>query len=55
VNAYGAIAIATTPVENPHVYQILTRLGLELSADITSKESPAAQILSRHLTNNKEK
>lgn len=55
VNAYGAAAIATTPVENPHVYQILTRLGLEMSADVISKESPAARILSRHLTNDKEK
>ena len=49
VNAYGDSAIATTPVENPQVYQLLTRLNLEMSATITSKESPAAQILSRHL------
>ena len=49
VNAYGAAASATTPVENPQVYQILTRLGLEMSAAVTSKESPVATLLSRHL------
>ena len=47
VNAYGENSTATTPVENPQVYQLLTRLGLEMDAAITLGESPAARILSR--------
>lgn len=49
VNRYGDAAAASTPVENPQVYQLLTRLGLEMSSSVTLQESPAAQILSRHL------
>ena len=47
VNAYGDAAAAATPVENPQVYQLLTRLDLEMSASILAPQSPAAAILSR--------
>ena len=47
VNRYGEAAAATTPVENPQVYQLLTRLGLEMSSSKMLEESPAARILSR--------
>jgi iron only hydrogenase large subunit-like protein len=47
VNAYGDAAVAATPVENPQVYQLLTRLDLEMSASILAPQSPAAAILSR--------
>ncbi len=47
VNLYGDAAVALTPVENPQVYQLLTRLGFELSPDKLPTESPAAHLLSR--------
>ena len=49
VNIYGDQAVAATPVENPHVYQLLTRLGLEMRSPQLTGNSPAAQILSRKL------
>lgn len=47
VNDYGDSSAAATPVENPQVYQLLTRLGLEMSASLLAHESPAGLILSR--------
>ena len=47
VNRYGNSATAATPVENPQVYQLLTRLGLEMTSAVMLETSPAAQILSR--------
>ena len=47
VNLYGAKAAAATPVENPQVYQLLTRLDLEMSASVLTQQSPAASVLSR--------
>jgi iron only hydrogenase large subunit-like protein len=47
VNRYGNAAPAATPVENPQVYHLLTRLGLEMTSAVTQVTSPAAQILSR--------
>ena len=47
VNRYGNLATAATPVENPQVYQLLTRLGLEMTSAVMLETSPAAQILSR--------
>ena len=38
---------AATPVENPQVYQLLTRLDLEMSASVLTQQSPAASVLSR--------
>ena len=49
VNAYGAAATATTPVENPQVYQLLTRLGLEMSVSLVASESPAGLVLARRI------
>ena len=49
VNRYGDEAAAATPVENPRVYQLLTRLGLEMTAAVTFEASPAARILSRSI------
>jgi iron only hydrogenase large subunit-like protein len=47
VNLYGDAAAAATPVENPQVYQLLTRLGLESPSPLLAKGSPVARILSR--------
>ncbi len=47
VNRYGDAATSATPVENPQVYQLLTRLGLGIPSAMMLKESPAARILSR--------
>ena len=49
VNDYGAAAAAATPVENPQVYQLLTRLGLEMSASLLTTESPAGLVLARRI------
>ncbi len=49
VNNYGAAAVAATPVENPQVYQLLTRLGLEMSASLLTTESPASLVLARRI------
>ena len=46
VNRYGEAAATTTPVENPQVYQLLTRLGLEMSSSKMLEESPATRIVS---------
>ena len=54
VNAYGESSPAITPVENPQVYQLLTRLGLEMNAAVTQGESPAARILSRCIQKSQE-
>ena len=49
VNDYGTAATATTPVENPQVYQLLTRLGLEMSVSLVESESPAGLVLARRI------
>lgn len=49
VDRYGDLATAGTPVENPHVYQILTRLGLEMHSHQMTGNSPAALLLSRKM------
>ena len=49
VNLYGNAAAAATPVENPHVYQLLNHLGLSASANTLAENSPAAALLSRHI------
>ena len=49
VNDYGTAAAAATPVENPQVYQLLTRLGLEMSSSLLNVESPAGIVLGRRI------
>jgi iron only hydrogenase large subunit-like protein len=49
VDDYGELAASGTPVENPHVYQILTRLGLEMQSHQMTGDSPAALLLSRKI------
>ena len=49
VNDYGTAAAAATPVENPQVYQLLTRLGLEMSSSLLNVESPAGIVLARRI------
>jgi iron only hydrogenase large subunit-like protein len=48
VNQYGSAAHSETPVENPHVYSILTRLGHANLPELTG-ESPMANLLARNL------
>ncbi|MCX7780989.1 MAG: iron hydrogenase [Negativicutes bacterium] len=48
VNDYGAKAGAETPVENPHVYKILLRLGHANLPELTG-ESPIGKLLARKL------
>ena len=49
VNLYGDAAAAATPVENPQVYQLLTRLDWNASNGSLAEDSPAAALLSRHI------
>ena len=49
VDSYGNLATAGTPVENPPVYQILTRLGFEMQSHQMTGDSPAALLLSRKI------
>lgn len=53
VNNYGDASHSPTPVENPHVYGILARLGSQ-EKDIPelTGESPMGKILARHLPGN---
>lgn len=48
VNNYGQASTIPTPVENPHVYSILTRLGYEAKESDLTGEGPVAAILARH-------
>lgn len=50
VNSYGLSALAETPVENPHVYGILARLGHEEQIPQLTGESPISQLLARKLS-----
>jgi iron only hydrogenase large subunit-like protein len=49
VNDYGDASHAPTPVENPHVYAILTRLGYEAEVPALTGEGPVATLLARKL------
>ncbi len=49
VKNYGAIALASTPVENPQVYALLARLGHDNDMPSLSGKSPMAELLSRKL------
>lgn len=49
VDAYGLLAPAQTPVENPQVYTILARLGYETDIPKLTGESPMASLLARKL------
>ncbi|VBB08706.1 iron hydrogenase [Lucifera butyrica] len=49
VNQYGDLAPAHTPVENPQVYSILTRLGHNNEVPALTGESPMAVLLARKL------
>ncbi|EAX47170.1 hydrogenase large subunit domain protein [Thermosinus carboxydivorans Nor1] len=51
VNSYGSVSHAQTPVENPHVYAILARLGHKQLPELTG-EGPMSVLLARKLTGN---
>lgn len=50
VNKYGQAALAETPVENPHVYSILARLGQGDQIPELTGESPISKLLARKLS-----
>lgn len=49
VIAYGQAALSHTPVENPEVYALLTRLGQTAEKTSLTGESPIANLLARKL------
>lgn len=49
VNKYGSVAAARTPVENPQVYSLLTRLGHGENIPQLTGTSPMANLLARKL------
>lgn len=49
VNNYGVASHATSPVENPHVYAILARLGYGTDVPTLIGEGPIATLLARKL------
>lgn len=49
VNEYGSTSHSPTPVENPHVYSTLARLGYGTSVPALTGESPMSALLARKL------
>lgn len=49
INAYGDAAASHVPAENPQVYAILARLGLEAESPTLTGEGPIATLLARKL------
>ncbi|MBP2654357.1 MAG: Ferredoxin hydrogenase [Firmicutes bacterium] len=47
INIYSKSSASPTPVENPHVYSLLARLGSEAQVTDLTVEGPAAAILAR--------
>ena len=49
VNEYGDASHAPTPVENPHIYNLLARLGYGTEVPVMTGESPISTLLARKL------